>query len=106
VFSLVRRADNLLYRRRTSLQAILYSSVPGNLGPAFLLSSSSTDLGFFFRKDDGFAGEDKVGGPTEFRNGKLLLVLPLLIRRFSCASALHIENFSKDVDQEPYFLTQ
>jgi hypothetical protein len=28
-------------------------------------------------------GEDKVGGPTEFRNGKLLLVLPLLIRRFS-----------------------
>jgi hypothetical protein len=47
-----------------------------------------------------------VGGPTEFRNGKLILVLPFLIRRFSCPSALHIENFSKDVDQEPYFLTQ
>jgi hypothetical protein len=47
-----------------------------------------------------------VGGPTEFRNGKLLLVLPLLIRRFSCASDLHIENFSEDVDQEPCFLTQ
>jgi hypothetical protein len=47
-----------------------------------------------------------VGGPTEFRNGKLLLVLLLLIRSFSCASALHIENFSEDVDQEPYFLTQ
>ncbi len=104
MFSLVSRADNLVYGKRTSLEAILYSFVPGNLGPAFLLSSS--DLGFFLSKDDGFAGEDKVGGPTEFRNDKLLLVLPLLIRRFSCASALHIENFSEDVDQEPYFLTQ
>jgi hypothetical protein len=47
-----------------------------------------------------------VGGPTEFRNGKSLLVLPLLITRFSMASALHIDNFSKDVAQEPYFLTQ
>ncbi len=99
MFSLVSRADNLVYRRRNSPEAILYSSVPGNLGPAFLLSSSS-DLGFFLRKDDGFAGEDKVGGPTEFRNGKLLLVLPLLLRRFSCASALHNENYSG-----PYFLT-
>jgi hypothetical protein len=79
--------------------------VPANLGPAFLLSTSS-DLGFFLRKDDGFGGEDKVGAPTEFRNGNLLLVLPSLIRPFSCASALHIENLSKDVDQEPYFLTQ
>jgi hypothetical protein len=25
---------------------------------------------------------------------------------FSCASALHVENLSKDVDQKPYFLTQ
>jgi hypothetical protein len=104
VFSLVSRADDLVYGRRTSLEAILYSFVPGNLGPAFLLSSS--DLGFFLSKDDGFAGEDKVGGPTEFRNGNLLLVLPLLIRSFSCASALHIENFSEDVDEEAYFLTQ
>jgi hypothetical protein len=47
-----------------------------------------------------------VGGPTELRNGKLLRVLPFLIRPFSCASALHIENFRKDVDQEPYFLTR
>jgi len=49
VSSLVSRAHNLLYRRRTSLEAILYSSVPRNLGPAFLLSSSS-DLGGFFLK--------------------------------------------------------
>ncbi len=63
-------------------------------------------LGSFFGNDNRFAGEDKVGGPTEFRNGKLLLVLPLLIPRFSWASALHIENFSKNLAQEPYFLTQ
>ncbi len=47
MFSLVGRADNLVYVRRTSLEAILYSSVPGNLRHAFLLSSSS-DLGVFF----------------------------------------------------------
>jgi hypothetical protein len=53
-------------------------------------------------------------GFTEIKNsqnGKLLLVLPFLmpfLNRviFVCASSLHIENFSKDVDQEPYFLTQ
>jgi hypothetical protein len=53
MFRLGSRADNLVYRRRTSLEAILYSSVPGNLGPAFLVSSSS-DLGVFFGEDDGF----------------------------------------------------
>jgi hypothetical protein len=41
------------------------------------------------------------------QNGKLVLVLPLLIRvLFVCASSLHIKNFSKDVDQEPIFLTE
>jgi len=78
VFSLVSRADNLVYVRRTSLEAILYSSVPENLGPSFLLSSS-TDLGLFFERmtgSRGLAGEDKVGDPTEFRNGKLLLIFP------------------------------
>ncbi len=55
MFSLVSRADNLLYVRRTSLEAILYSSVPGNLGPAFLLSSS-TDIGLFFERMMGSIG--------------------------------------------------
>jgi hypothetical protein len=47
-----------------------------------------------------------VGGSTELWNGKLLLVLPLLIRLFSWPSALHIEKLGPNVDQEPYFLTQ
>ncbi len=45
--SLVSRAANLVYRRTTSLEVILYSSVPGNLRPAILLSSCS-DLGVSF----------------------------------------------------------
>jgi hypothetical protein len=49
-------------------------------------------------------------GFTEIKNsqnGKLLLVLPFLIRvLFVCASSLHIKTSAKIFDQEPIFLTQ
>jgi hypothetical protein len=46
--------------------------------------------------------------PLNLAMGNHYLYSALLIRdfNFSCASALHIQNFSKDVDQEPYFLKQ
>jgi hypothetical protein len=44
--------------------------------------------------------------PLNLGMGNYYLYFHCKLEVFSCASALHVENLSKDVDQKPYFLTQ
>jgi hypothetical protein len=44
--------------------------------------------------------------PLNLGMGNYYLYFHSKLEVFSCASALHVKNLSKDVDQKPYFLTQ